>query len=217
MPTLDAALGQIDAALDQVKALLTRVQGRSEPTVSEVATAITLCASTIERLTPPGSSYRTYAAHAMTDRAMSNFGHARALEGVLQGFRIDLEAGYLTSVLEEAHAEVFADLLEIADHLLTEKLLEPAAVMAGGALEAHLRALAEKTGVTTSRGGKPKRAGLLNDDLAKKQIYSKTEHKQVMAWQGIRNSAAHAEGDLARAQVALMAQGIRDFISRHPA
>jgi hypothetical protein len=82
---------------------------------------------------------------------------------------------------------VLADFLEMADHLVREKLLLPAAVVAGAALEAHLRAMASKAGITTGTSGKPKRAGKLNDDLKAKGV--------------VQN----------------MTQGIRDFIVRYPA
>ena len=93
----------------------------------------------------------------------------------------------------------------------------PAAVVAGAALEAHLRSLAERNNVKTVARGKPKRAAALNDDLAKSQVYGKAEHKQVLAWQALRNSAAHGDEDFTPSEIRLMTQGIRDFLVRHPA
>lgn len=219
VPTLEEALEQIDAALEKADQFdeSTGVQYLGTLGGWEAAEVVTVCASVIERLTAPGSSYRTYAESQLRQAKSTTIGNALALGGILRGLRSDLESGYLTSVSEQAHAEVFADLIEMAEHLLADRLIEPAAVTAGGALEAHLRALAEKNGVSTARAGKPKRPGLLNDDLSKKQAYSKAEQKQITAWQGVRNSAAHAEGGLSREQVALMCQGVRDFIARYPA
>jgi len=139
------------------------------------------------------------------------------LVGVLEGLKIDIEAGYLLSFEEELHAGVFADFLEMADRLIAEKYALPAAVVAGAALEAHLRSLAERNNVKTVARGKPKRAAALNDDLTKSQVYGKAEHKQVLAWQALRNSAAHGEADFTASEIRLMTQGIRDFLVRHPA
>jgi hypothetical protein len=77
--------------------------------------------------------------------------------------------------------------------------------------------MASKGGIATSSGGKPKRAGKLNDELKAKGIYTNADHKQVIAWQDIRNDAAHGESEPAKSQVQNMTQGIRDFIARHPA
>ena len=139
------------------------------------------------------------------------------LLGVLKGLRRDIEAGYLMSLEEEVHADLFADFLGMADHLLSDRQALPAAVVAGAALEARLRALAERAGVSTEARGKPKRAAKLNDDLAKKSVYRKAEQKQVLAWQDLRNSAAHGEDGFSPEEIRLMVQGIRDFIARHPA
>jgi hypothetical protein len=46
----------------------------------------------------------------------------------------------------------------------------------------------------------------------------KTEAKDVTAWLGRRNDAAHGHHDLfTDEQVSLMIEGVRGFISRHPA
>jgi hypothetical protein len=220
MPTLQDAIDQIDSVLERAKGFedglndpLRRLERRGLDDPGEL---VTISMSAIERLTPPGSSYRSVADNTMRQK-WSRHGHAGGLLGVLRGLRADLEAGYLTSVVEEAHGEVFADLIEMAEHLLSDGYVDPAAVTVGSALEAHLRALAEKNGVSTSLGGKPKKATRLNEDLVKQGVYSKTEQKQVTAWQGIRNNAAHGEGGIVAGQVALMCQGVRDFIARYPA
>jgi hypothetical protein len=58
----------------------------------------------------------------------------------------------------------------------------------------------------------------MNANLAKATVYGKNDQKQVIAWAGIRNDAAH--GDYAKytaPEVKIMATGIRDFITRNPA
>ena len=58
----------------------------------------------------------------------------------------------------------------------------------------------------------------MNSDLAGTQAYSKLDQKSVTAWLDLRNKAAHGEyGKYRSEQVALLNQGVRDFISRNPA
>lgn len=211
------ALNQLDAACKRAREQL---EGDERPlgTSSEkLAEAITMCASTIDRLTASGSVYGRQMKRVLDRQGASLSFYVSQLLGILEGLRYDIEAGYLQTFEEELHADVFADFLEMADHLVGEARLAPGAVVAGSALEAHLRALAEKVGVSTEFRGRPKRAGRLNDDLAKQGAYRKAEHKQVLAWQDLRNTAAHGDEDFSAEEVRLMVQGVRDFIVRHPA
>ena len=210
------AFKQIDAAVKIAEEAL----DASETTFrdsGQYAEAITVCASTIDRLTSQGSVYQQHSRRVLNQANMSNPFFVEQLLGVLKGLRRDMQAGYLLSLEEEVHADLFADFLEMANHLLSERHALPAAVVAGSALEAQLRTLAERAGISTQARGKPKRAAKLNEDLGKKGIYRKAEQKQVLAWQDLRNSAAHGQDDFSIEEVRLMVQGIRDFIARHPA
>lgn len=148
---------------------------------------------------------------------------ARAGHGILQAVLEDLKAGYLSTLAEIVHANTFADFLEMADHLLDDGgYKDAAAVMAGSTLEAHLRNLCEKNGIDVERetrdGVAPKKVDALNADLAREGIYTKLDQKSVTAWLDLRNNAAHGHYDQYSAdQVALLIQGVRDFIARHPA
>lgn len=179
--------------------------------------AITRCASTISRLAAPSSPYERQAKRILDRQGLGYSHYIAALMGVLKALRRDIEAGYLRSFEEEIHADVFGDFLEMSNLLLTDGYVLAAAVVAGSALEGQLRALAERAGVSTHARGKPKRAGMLNDDLAKKDAYSKAEQKQITAWQDLRNSAAHGRDDFTASEIRLMIQGVRDFVARHPA
>jgi hypothetical protein len=58
----------------------------------------------------------------------------------------------------------------------------------------------------------------MNADLAKASAYNLTVQKQVTAWAGIRNDAAHANySNYDAQQVKLMIQGVRDFVAKYPA
>jgi hypothetical protein len=101
-----------------------------------------------------------------------------------------------------------------------ENLIQPAAVIAGGVLEEHVRKLCDDLKISTfdASTGRPKKLDAMNADLAKTGLYGKNEQKQITAWCGIRNSAAHAKYDEFDEQhVRAMIDGLRAFISRFPA
>ena len=142
--------------------------------------------------------------------------------GIVTALLVDLKSGYLTSLQELIHGEVFADFLEIADYLCHEGYKDASAVIAGGTLESHIRQLCIKNNIevqtSTSKGIESKRADQMNADLARDSIYSKLDQKNVTAWLDLRNKAAHAKyTEYSQEQVELLIAGIRDFITRNPA
>jgi hypothetical protein len=158
--------------------------------------------ATIERLAPPGSIYRKMFPQDIHD-----------LFGVVKSLRTAWEAGYLDTVRELIHGETFADFLDMADHLLKESYKDAAAVIAGGVLEQHLRALCVKHGVSPVPGN----LNALNTALYHK-AYESDWMKQITAWGDIRNNAAHGHYDKVKAEmVEPMVASIRTFISMHPA
>ncbi len=80
-----------------------------------------------------------------------------------------------------------------------------------------MRKLAEKSSVTlTDPNGKPRTAEAMNTDRA--AVYGRGEQNQVTAWLALRNNAAHARYDTYdHSQIALMLQGVRDFMLCHAA
>lgn len=188
-----------------------------------IQSVTTLCLATIDRLAHKVSRYHTEADRYLSMHKFDESLLLDTLMGVLSALRADYEAGYLKSVEELIHADIFADFLEMAQHLLSQGYKDPAAVMAGSVLEQHLRQLCEKHAIDithTKPSGDiiPKKASRLNDDLAKEDIYPKLDQKSITAWLDLRNSAAHGHyEDYSKDQVALMIQGIRDFLTRFPA
>lgn len=111
----------------------------------------------------------------------------------------------------------------MAKYLFNEGYKDPAAVIAGSSLEAHLRQLCKKNNIdltfTDSKGEvRNKNAGRMNDDLASDSVYNKLDQKSVTAWLDFRNKAAQGKyKEYTNDQVALMIDGIHDFISRNSA
>jgi hypothetical protein len=143
----------------------------------------------------------------------------RNVVSVAEALKLDLEAGYLLSIQQLIHADLFSDYLEMASHLLETRYKDAAAVIAGSTLETHLRQLAIQNGVPIHRDkGKNKTMDSLSQDLIKASVYGKAEGRVIGGWTGIRNDAAHGNyGEYQDEAVRLMIMGIQDFIVRHPA
>jgi hypothetical protein len=127
--------------------------------------------------------------------------------------------GNLLSVVELVHADIFADFLEMADYLLQQGYKDPAAVVMGSVLEENLRKQCDKHGILTAQAsGTPKKADLLNSELAAAGAYSKLDQKSITSWLDLRNKAAHGKySEYTNEQVVLTLHGVRDFVGRYPA
>ncbi|HEX4950588.1 MAG TPA: hypothetical protein VFZ34_28235 [Blastocatellia bacterium] len=169
----------------------------------------------IERYAPSGSPY-------VRDLAtMNSFlpDNLWRVVSCLQALRDDYAEGKLKSVLELIHADLFSDFLEMAGHLIEQGYKDPAAVISGSVLEEHLRKLCDKHSIDEKKpDGSPKKADAMNAKLAGANVYSKLDQKNVTAWLGLRNDAAHGNySAYTKDQVALLIQSVRDFITRNPA
>jgi len=160
------------------------------------------------------------APNSLFERQMKEGMIAMELKPVLKALIDELKGGTLNDSHDVAHAEVFNDLLNMARYLLGKSYKIAAAVIAGSSAEAHLRQLAAKNGViTTNAHGDPLNGGALNDELARSKVYDVTTQKLMLAWQGIRNDAAHGKktnDELDAAQIQGMIGGIQDFILKNP-
>jgi hypothetical protein len=141
-------------------------------------------------------------------------------KGILTSIKTEIEKGWLSTIKGLISAEIFSDFLEMAEHLLSEKYEHPAAVMIGSVLEEHLRQLCDKNGIAVAeiKNGKtlPKKADLLNADLAGQNIYNKLDQKNITAWLDLRNKAAHGKyAEYNIQQVELMLQGVTEFMTRN--
>ena len=144
--------------------------------------------------------------------------HTSGIIGVAQALRDDLTAGYIQSLTEIVHAEVFSDFIDMAKHLSDSGYKDAAAVIVGSTLESHIKKLAVKHAVPIEVAGKPVKAEKLNQDLAKIPAYGLLDQKNVTAWLDLRNKAAHGNyADYNIDQVKLLISSIQDFITRVPA
>lgn len=138
---------------------------------------------------------------------------------ILEAIADEIEGGWLSSIKSLISAEVFADFLEMSEHLLESGYKDPAAVMSGSVLEEHLRQLCNKHSVPLEdeKDGKqiPRKADRLNAELAKANAYSKLDQKLVTAWLDLRNNAAHGKYEAYTSeQVTQMLAGVTEFMAR---
>jgi len=140
--------------------------------------------------------------------------------GILNAIKSEIDNDWLSSMKGLVSADIFSDFLEMAEHLLEEKYEHPAAIMIGSVLEEHLRQLCDKNNiaVTENKNGKsvPKKADLLNAELAGQGVYNKLDQKNVTAWLDLRNKAAHGKyTEYNIQQVEFMLQAVTEFMTRN--
>lgn len=145
----------------------------------------------------------------------------RAL-GILEGFREDLEKGFLHEFLLKVEAEVAADYMGQAEMLLREGQPGafdhvPAAVLTGAVLERALRTVCDRQKPQislTNAKGEPKTLNPLIEDLKKAGVFNELKAKQLRAWADIRNKAAHGDfSQFNRGDVEQMLAGVTNFLA----
>ena len=171
---------------------------------------------TILDMAPRGSAYWDYAS-SFSDTFVGT--SVPQLYGALLSLREDYANDFLNSFNETLDAEIFTDILEQAEHLLSLNHFRASAVVAGVALESHLRKLAEKNSIPiTTNEGKYIKADSLNGELRKKEIIDSTLNKSITSWLGLRNDAAHPDKkEINEGLLEPMIAGIRVFIEKYPA
>ena len=211
---------QLAAIVSEYDAALAQAESKWAQDVldhTQVVDLRTRCIAAIERASSPASAYRM---NVEENRNMLTQDWVRLARdvGIARALLSDIRNGYLKSVEELLHGNVFGDYLEMAAHLLDNGYKDAAAVVAGSTLEVHIRKLCLKHSISVERGGNTRKADQLNAELAKQGAYSKLDQKSATAWLGLRNQAAHGYySEYSKDQVALFVQGVQDFITRHPA
>jgi hypothetical protein len=139
-------------------------------------------------------------------------------EGIFTSACDQLKQGRIASLAEGVKAETVAECLEVAESLVASKHAVAAMVVAGGALEVHLRHLCVRFGLSLPTPGSIEKYNQLlaqarNNGIA---TISPTDAKEVTSYGGSRNDAAHDPTTFSRTpdEVRLIIQGIRQFIGR---
>lgn len=204
--------------LDKEKALREIDEVRSwDGPESQVETFAILALETIRRWAPRNSVY--------VDRAEAEFGSQEAgyeLMRVLDALKWEIEHDRLADFAQVVHADLFADLLGQAEHLLRQGYRRAAAILAGATLEEQLSKMTARAGLALNDPrGRPMTGGTLNQNLFTSNVYTNAVRAEVDSWLAIRNPAAHGDPhfdrDFSDAQVANMIARIRSFIVDNPA
>lgn len=171
---------------------------------------------TLLDLSPHGSEYWKYAASFSAPFKPDSVAQ---LFGTLKSLREEYENDFLSGFNEMIGAELFTGILEQAEYLLSQSYVRASAVVAGVALESHIRKLAEKNSIPiTKDDGGHINAEFLNSELRKREIIDKTINKSITSWLGLRNDAAHPDKkEINEGLIEPMIVGIRVFIQQYPA
>jgi len=144
---------------------------------------------------------------------------ARTAESVLLSFAEYIKAGLIEEITPErkAQLDVVSDLLDQANSLLSDTKVHPAApaVLIGATLEEFLRTWVEKEGI--SLGNKKPSMDSYAKILRESDLIDKQDVKDITAWAGIRNDAAHGKWDKVEnsEKISLMLQGVNLFLRKH--
>jgi hypothetical protein len=165
--------------------------------VTELSSVASRSGQLISRLYGFGSHYEERLQNVLSTDSFSamhsnNYRHVSELLGVLKGVQHEIKVGLVADIRRLLQAEIFADFLEMAEHLLSEGYKDAAAVILGGVLEDSLRKLAVSSNIgTTTPAGKSLTIDPLNASLAKAGTYNALVQKQITSWANLRNDAAH--------------------------
>ena len=178
---------------------------------------VSRCLSSAGRISGKNSTYFNQI-NSIVKSQNASYLYVYEVVGIIKALRHDLDNDYIISFEEIVHGDIFADYLEMAEHLISNGYKDAAAVIVGSTLEAHIKQLCNKFGIAIDINGKSKKADTLNAELVKATAYTLLDQKNVTAWLGLRNEAAHGNYiAYSKDQVSLMLDGIRNFIARHPA
>ena len=196
----------------------------SKVDIREATEFVTAGMALMRRVAGADSEFGNPAAKAFAQYSASDIQYVMPfVAGGLVALRDAVQSGYLDSLEELVHAEVFADFLEMAEYLLGGGYKDAAAVLIRGVLESHLRELCARKGVDATYADshgkiRPKKVDRMNADLKRAGVYPTTDQKNVTSWYGLGTDAAHGHYTSYTAdQVRLMLQSVTDFIARHPA
>ncbi|WP_417442620.1 hypothetical protein [Idiomarina abyssalis] len=190
--------------------------------LAEVSSWVTRLGQLLRKLYGENSQH-----YANFDRAISTegfyiihsswYGHISQVQGIALAVKHDVENDLIGSIKGLLQAEIFANFLEIGEHLLSEGYKDAAAVTIGAVLEDGLRELCKKNNIAiTKPNGSPLTIEPLNAELAKNEVYSKLTQKQITSWAHIRNKAAHGQyNEYDKSQVEMMLLFVQGFAEQH--
>jgi hypothetical protein len=133
--------------------------------------------------------------------------------GVLRAAKDDYEQELLFDTRTLVEAEVFADFLQQAEHLLSSGYHQPAAIIAGCVLEDGLRKLCLRNRIPINDKIK---LDTMNAELTKNGIYALLQQKQITVLADLRNKAAHGKwNEFDKQDVENMLKITQEFMAKY--
>ncbi len=130
--------------------------------------------------------------------------------GALKAAQDDFDHGHIYELRSLVEADVFDDIMEQAEQLLSAGYHPAAAVVAGCVLEDALRKMCYRRNIALP--SKPK-LDQMNAELAKAGEYNKLVQKRLTALADLRNKAAHGNwNEFSAADVQDMVAGVKRFM-----
>lgn len=215
---MDAIIKQLDLLLENHTKMVSRSKHNDLSDLSKLErqSLVTRALAAIHRISGKGSTY-SFEIERILNHSPDLHAHTSSIMGIVQALRDDINEGYIKTLVEIIHADMFANFLDRSYHLSKAGHKDAAAVIAGSTLESHIKELCSKYKIETVLNNKPVHSNTLNEKLVKAGAYSKLDQKNVTAWQDLRNNAAHGNYEkYTLEQVELLIAGIRDFIGRTP-
>lgn len=203
-----------DELIEQATQLRSRIQpyGNDGAEVSRATGAKAQVCEFLKTYSGPKSSFVSQATQA-DGYASYQVGQ---LTAVLDSFIEYLKSGLHTGISPERRTQidVVSDILGQADQIVADAKLHPAAaaVLVGASLEEFLRNWMESEGL--SIGNAKPGIDAYSKALRTADLVSKQDVKDITAWAGIRNDAAHGDWEKVedRNRVRLMLEGVNLFM-----
>ena len=213
---MDILVKQLESLLKKYSDLInsSKHNDLSDLPKQERQSLVTRSIAAINRITGENSTYSKEVGRILADTPPLHR-HTSSILGIVLALKEDLEAGYIKTLVELVHADIFANFLDMAYHLQLSGYKDASAVLTGSTLESHIKELCVKHDIDIEFNGRPIKTDKLNSDLVKAEVYSKLDQKNVTAWLDLRNKAAHGNyEEYTKEQVDLLISSVRDFIGR---
>jgi hypothetical protein len=181
--------------------------------------AVGLKAQTLDFLRMATGPRSAFTQQVETLAPTSDWYEAAQLAAIMQAFISHLERGLggAISVERKAKLDVVSDLLEQSYHLLEDKSVHPAApaVLIGATLEEFLRDWIDSSGL--SLGNRKPSLQNYATVLAEADLITRQDVKDITAWGGLRNHAAHGEWVEVQdpSRIKLMLEGVNLFMRKY--
>jgi hypothetical protein len=184
----------------------------------------TLAETSARALFPAGHPVVVQIERALRDAEAATFERwavTVAIKAAIEAAVEIVSNGAYDPILQGVQAETVGELLDQAQMLNDAGFQCAAMVLAGGALETQLLHLCTRANAAAvpSPGSIEKYKAMLDIERKNgKEVISVNDGKQVTAWGGARNDAAHGPTKFTRSkeEVAVAIDGIRLFLSRYP-